>query len=954
MHFPPGSLVTARGRDWVVQPESTPDFLQLRPLTGSDAEATGILTALEPVSPAAFARPTADEVGDHRACRLLRDALRLQVRNAAGPFRALGKIAVEPRSYQLVPLLMALKLDPVRLLIADDVGIGKTVEACLVAKEMLERGEANGLVVLCPPHLAEQWQRELAAKFHIDAELVLAGTASRLERSLRTGESLFDRYPHTVVSLDFIKSDARRETFVRNAPNLVIVDEAHACASGGGRHQRHTLLRELSARDGQHLILVTATPHSGDQEAFQSLLTLLDPAFADLPDDLTREAAAVHRRRLARHLVQRRRANIEHFLEDTPFPKREGEREVTWHMSREYRALFDRVLDYARELVDQGSGKGHRARVHWWSALAALRSVGSSPAAAAATLRARAPHADAETPEGVDRVGEKLVLDLDETEGLDGMDLTPGAVDGSEGATDADAKRQRARLLALAKEAEAFCGDKDTKLQAAIALAEQLVAEGRNPIVFCRFIPTAEYVAEALKRRLPRVEVRAVTGLMPPDVREDSIADMAKHPRRLLVCTDCLSEGINLQERFDTVVHYDLAWNPTRHEQREGRVDRYGQLRPTVRLLTLYGDNSPIDGIVLDVLLRKHKTIRSALGVSIALPDESGKVVDALMEGLLLRSASHQGDNLLPGMQEYLQPRRDDLHRRWDAVADREKRSRTLFAQESLKPADVEPEIAAVRAAIGSRELVRGFATTALAAHGAEVATEVVDGRPVLTAQLGDRMPRGLRSELLRRLGRSEGTADRAFQAAFELPAPASALHLQRTHPLLETLANFTVDAALDAAHPHAVGRRAGAVRTQAVAARTVVCILRLRYEIHEHRGDNRRTLLLEDVQTRAFRGTPQAPQWLDAAETEPLLAAEPAGNLLRDQARDAVQRVLDHGDALEASLRDFAAARADELLQAHRRVRQAARQTGVRQTIEWKPPLDWLGVYVFLPAGGL
>src|SRR5262245_18547325 len=143
LKFQPGTLVRARGREWVVQPESTESLLQLRPLAGSEAEATGILTAIESVESATFDPPTTSHLGDHRSCSLLRDAVRLQVRAAAGPFRSFAKIAVEPRSYQLVPLLMALRLDPVRLLIADDVGIGKTVEAGLVAKELLERGEAN-------------------------------------------------------------------------------------------------------------------------------------------------------------------------------------------------------------------------------------------------------------------------------------------------------------------------------------------------------------------------------------------------------------------------------------------------------------------------------------------------------------------------------------------------------------------------------------------------------------------------------------------------------------------------------------------------------------------------------------------------------------------------------------------------------------------------------------------
>src|SRR3954469_15032034 len=160
MNFAVGSLVRARGREWVVLPESDDELLVLRPLGGTDDEIAGILPALEQVGSATFVLPDPDDVGDYRSARLLRDALRLGFRSSAGPFRSFGHIAVEPRPYQLVPLLMALKLDPVRLLIADDVGVGKTVEALLVARELLEQGDAQRLAVLCPPHLAEQWQGE--------------------------------------------------------------------------------------------------------------------------------------------------------------------------------------------------------------------------------------------------------------------------------------------------------------------------------------------------------------------------------------------------------------------------------------------------------------------------------------------------------------------------------------------------------------------------------------------------------------------------------------------------------------------------------------------------------------------------------------------------------------------------------------------------------------------------
>ncbi len=380
----------------------------LRPLGGTEEEITGIYIALEQVEPAQFALPDPAQLGDYRSCRLLCDAVRLGFRSSAGPFRSFARIAVEPRPYQLVPLLMALKLDPVRLLIADDVGIGKTIEACLIARELIDRGEVERLAVLCPPQLAEQWQTELEEKFHLEAELVLPSTVTRLERYCRLGQSLFERYPYVIVSTDFIKSDRRREEFIRTCPELVIVDEAHTCAygeQGGGKHQRYQLVKGLAAEPEHHLILVTATPHSGKEEAFRSLLAFLNPNFAELPVDLSGREHERERRHIAAHFVQRRRGDIRHYLQaDTPFPERE-ESEATYKLSPEYKQFFERALRYARETVLDPHHNQLHQRVRWWSALALLRSLASSPAAAAATLRSRASTADADTPEEVDEIG---------------------------------------------------------------------------------------------------------------------------------------------------------------------------------------------------------------------------------------------------------------------------------------------------------------------------------------------------------------------------------------------------------------------------------------------------------------------------------------------------------------------------------------------------------------------
>ena len=166
---------------------------------------------------------------------------------------------------------------------------------------------------------------------------------------------------------------------------------------------------------------------------------------------------------------------------------------------------------------------------------------------------------------------------------------------------------QRARRLAGP--------ERDAKLAAVADAVDELLREGFHPIVYCRFIATAEYVAAELKRLLEKahsgVRVTAVTGGDGnSEQRREIVEDLGGERVRVLVATDCLSEGINLQQHFDAVVHYDLPWNPNRLEQREGRVNRYGQQRGAVMTLLLYGSNNAIDLTVLEVLIRKAREIR--------------------------------------------------------------------------------------------------------------------------------------------------------------------------------------------------------------------------------------------------------------------------------------------------------------------------------------------------------
>jgi len=939
MNFATGTLVRARGREWVVLPESGPDFLVVRPLGGTAQETAGIHTALEKVEPASFEPPTVNDLGDFVSCRLLRDAARFGFRSSAGPFRSFGRLAFQPRPYQLVPLMMALKLDPVRLLIADDVGIGKTIEAGLIAREMLDRAEITRICVLCPPHLAEQWQQELATKFNIFAELVLSSTARRLEKNLRGDQSIFDAYPFTIVSTEFIKSESRRYDFLRTCPDFVIVDEAHGCAASadgrGAAHQRYLLLKELAKKSARHLVLVTATPHSGNEEDFRALLGLLKEEFLNLPTDLSGPEKEPLRRKVAAHLVQRRRENIRHYLHhDTPFPERK-DKEDHYILSSDYRALFNKVLDYARETVRDDSGGVLRQRVRWWSALSLLRAMASSPTAAAATLRERSRVLEAESEGSADQIGRQAVLDGFEDGDDGGNDVNPGA---DPEPADGD-NSVRGRLLSFAREADKLKGDADNKLVKLVALVADLLSEGFKPIVFCRFIETADYVASELRSRLNKsVEVASITSQLAPDDRSARIAAMtdAVASQRVLVCTDCLSEGINLQEKFDAVIHYDLSWNPTRHEQREGRVDRYGQknAKNEVRVLTYYGTDNQIDGIVLDVLLRKHVKIRKDTGVSVPIPVDSEQVVNAVFEGLLLRSNVGVGTpaEQMTMFEEFFRPQKQRLHEEWDAVADREKRSRTMFAQESIKFQEVAQELEATERAIGSPQELAEFMRASLLASGA-----VVNASLPLEADLT-----GTSKALREAAGGIE-----KIRATFEPTEAKGVLYLYRTHPIVEGLASFMFNSALDRAIG-GVARRAGVARTKAVTTATTLLLLRLRFHIVNKLGDEERNLLAEDSMLVAFTGDSSNPEWLAESDAEKLLSIKPDANVPPDLAANAFSRIRDGIQKIRPTLGRFAEQRGAALLEAHRRVRTAAGGKGSYR-IESNPP-DVLGIFIFLP----
>jgi len=791
--FRPGTLVAARGREWLVLPGSPAGTLLVRPLGGRADETTLLLPDIDNPTAAIFDAPNVDDRGDAARARLLRDSLRLSFRATAGPFRSFASLAVSPRNYQLVPLMMAAAQDTTRLLIADGVGVGKTIEAGLIAAELLAAGDAQRMVVLCSPQLAPQWQSELRTKFGITAQLLLPSTANRLARSVPFGSTVYQHYPHLIVSTDYIKQRSRRDEFALQCPELVIVDEAHTCIAptairASHAHQRYALLRRLADDPTRHLLLLTATPHNGDDGAWQSLVGLLDNRLGQLPADLSGAAHDEDRRLLAQFLIQRQRADIREYLcEDTPFPTREHAEE-SYRLTPEYARLFDRILTYAREQVSDSALNQVRRRVRWWSAIALLRSIASSPAAAEQTLRNRSELAGVESTDVADAVAGPRVFDVDLDDITEGEDAALGADTAPEHSPDAGARR---RLLGFAAEAAALRGTKgDAKLKRLINIITALLNDGYHPIVFCRYIPTAEYIAEhlaaALAKTHRRARVESVTGTLPPEEREARVTELTAHDGpRVLVATDCLSEGVNLQEGFTAVVHYDLAWNPTRHEQREGRVDRFGQLAPTVRAVTYYGADNKIDGVVLDVLIRRHEKIKRSTGVSVPVPVDSSTVMAAIWESLLLRGTDPEQLSFDLGASTS-STTGDAVLKQWIDAAEREKASRSRFRQATLRPDEVESALADVRRSLGGPADAERFTRDALALLSGQIA-DTPDGFTVRT----DTLPRALLDQLLPAKG-----ATLRFHRS--LPAPAGQPLLTRTDATVEALARYVLDAALD------------------------------------------------------------------------------------------------------------------------------------------------------------
>jgi len=382
-----------------------------------------------------------------------------------------------------------------------------------------------------------------------------------------------------------------------------------------------------------------------------------------------------------------------------------------------------------------------------------------------------------------------------------------------------------------------------------------------------------------------------------------------------------------------------LAWNPTRHEQREGRVDRYLQRKDVVRAVTLYGEDNLIDDIVLKVLIRKHRAIAKATGVAVPIPGDGQGLIDALAEGLLLGTSSVGDLTLDLGLDE----RARQLDAAWTSAAEKEKVSRTRYAQHAIKPDEVATEIDELRAALGTHADLDGFLTGTLRALGSSI-TPVPDGFTAILATL----PLGLRS------GLPVGLAD-PLRFRREPLADRGEAIVARTDPTVRAIASYVLESALDATIPatERPARRAGVMRTGAVQRRTTVLLVRFRFQLSLPTSTGIQLRVAEDARVLAFEGSPQQAQWLSDERAEELLTVTPSANVIEGAAKDAMSKALSGLPQLMPWLESVADEHADRLLGAHRRARTGAGATRRGLAVTAQRPVDVLSVQLLLPEVG-
>jgi len=552
----------------------------------------------------------------------------------------LGRVALEP--YQLVPAIRLLAKPRPSLLIADDVGLGKTVEAGLAMLELMARGRVRRVLVVVPPGLLEQWQQELYDKFGLEFQIL--GNASDFataQESLPAGVSPWDALPRVITSIDYLKKDTVRCRALRSRWDLIIVDEAHALAESGTPQNPYQTQRTrlgLALRDAtRSLLLLTATPHNGYAHAFRSLLELVEPTLATFKgsvEDL--------RRRVGTAMVRRMKSQIRRWVdgrEEPVFCQRRVEG-IPVQLEEPERTLLGEVSAYCSKTVKQAKDTEEGELVGFAMQIIKKRALSSWPALTN-TLQHRLEALQNQ------EVRQEPPPPNELRDYQAGLPLTDSQNERTarrilQSAIPKEAHRLRAEVQALKR----ICAllkrlpGGGPKIEALLRQLKAVFAENPNEkvIVFTEYRDTLDAICARLEQESDlRDRYVVLHGGLTRRQRLSRQDQFARPQTRLLLATDAASEGLNLQHHCRRIIHLELPWNPNRLEQRNGRVDRYGQTRPPI-IHYLYYPDSPEDD-VLSTLVQKIERMTQDY---VSTPDILGVLqgTEAIPQGLTALDAT--------------------------------------------------------------------------------------------------------------------------------------------------------------------------------------------------------------------------------------------------------------------------------------------------------------------------
>jgi superfamily II DNA or RNA helicase len=487
---------------------------------------------------------------------------------AAGQLRGVAAAGIEILDYQLEPALACLR-GAARILIADEVGLGKTIEAAVVLAELASRGEAERVLVLAPASLCEQWAGELSSRFHLNPVVVERAALARLAAWSSADEGPWARLPLAIASIDYVKQPEVLRGMGSVRWDLLVVDEAHACAVA--RH-RGAALAWLSRR-ARRLLLLTATPHAGDRQAFRALCDV-GRFPGEPPVTMFRRTRAglgippTRRVRLARVAI--------------------GAVEARMHGA---------LLAYAARVWRRNAGDPAVEPARLAMTVLCKRAA-SGPVALLVSLQRRL----ALLGRVIAADGIQLSLPLEEDPGHE--DETPDGWLAAPGLGDEREERHvLERLIGLARDAAA--GDAKTRV------LRRLLARARQPVlVFTEYRDTLEWLAPRLA---PPGEVATLHGRLDRDARRAAVDRFTSGRASVLLATDAASLGLNLHAACHLVVNHDLPWSPMRLEQRIGRLDRIGQ-RQTVHAVHLVARGT-FEDQVLGRLALRVEAVRRSIGL---------------------------------------------------------------------------------------------------------------------------------------------------------------------------------------------------------------------------------------------------------------------------------------------------------------------------------------------------